>query len=987
MVYISARPSRQAILVPVRGNPDERGDYGPPPPYFTSITPEVTMRPRLAAVAGLFVFSARAPLPAADLVVPVVLDVRSGTARYTTELTLTNRGGAAVDLILTYRGSLGAGTGTVTESLPGGTQRTVPDTLGWLAARGVTLPGLGQGTAHAGTLRIAVPESATAAFSAVARTTSPTSSPHPAGAAGLAYLAAPTAAAFSGRALVHGLRSSATERSNLAVWNPGTSPVTVRVTAVSGAGDGREVVAADSWSLEAGEWRQIDEILSKAAIGQGWAVVERLSGGAFGAYGVVNDGGTNDGSFLAAEADRETGSAVTVPVVVETPGFRTELVLANRGSAAAALELDYRESLSPSLGGGGTAAVTLGPREQRIVPDALAWLRGLGIPIGPAGAGSYAGRLRLTGSAGATGLYAAARVSSPSSGGGAYGVFLPGAPAGAEMTGEAFVPGLRAEADVRSNVALVHAGGPGTGPLTLEVRLFDGTAGGTPAGSPRTVSLPEGAWLQLADPLRAAGVPSGWARVTRVAGSAPWLAYGVLNDGGLPGARTGDGAYVPALETGTGPTARLAPADFRYLGAFRLPAGGERPLTFEYGGNAMTFRPGGDPAGPADGFPGSLFVTGHDRMPYGELPDGSRVAEVSIPAPVLSRDLSTLPEAGLLQPLTDVTGGLFAGIDEIPRLGLQYLDRPETGPRVHLAWGEHLPPPPDRPTHAWFEPTLSAPRPKGAWFLEGLSPYASNGYMLEIPQSWANAHAQGRVLGTGRYRDGGLAGMGPGLYACRPWLDAAGTPPAANATLPVTTLLRYQSSLDTEAIDRCLAGTQHCDAWEGAAWLTTASGRSAVLFAGTKGTGEKFWYGYLYPANPDRPCVDAAFVGQYTTCRKADGTPCPTEDLLECAGHTSSRGWWSTRFEGRLLLYDPDDLARVAAGTMEPWAPQPYAFVNVDPLLYLNPSRVDVEEVGPGVQQRYRLGDVTFDRQRGLLYLLELYADEARPVVHVFRVE
>jgi len=132
--------------------------------------------------------------------------------------------------------------------------------------------------------------------------------------------------------------------------------------------------------------------------------------------------------------------------------------------------------------------------------------------------------------------------------------------------------------------------------------------------------------------------------------------------------------------------------------------------------------------------------------------------------------------------------------------------------------------------------------------------------------------------------------------------------------------------------------------------------------------------------------VAGDFVSEYTTCRKADGTRCPAEELVECAGHTSSRGWWSSRFVGRLLLYDPDDLARVAAGTMEPWAPQPYAFLDVESWLYRNPSHVDLEEIGPGVQQRFRLGDVTFDRQNGLLYLLELYADEARPVVHVFRV-
>jgi hypothetical protein len=944
------------------------------------------MRFRLVLATGVVGVLGELGLPAADLVVPVVLDVRSGAAHYRTELTLTNRGSTAVDLTLVYRGSLGAAAGMVTENLPGGTQRTIPDVVGFLAGRGIAFPSLADGAPHAGTLRLTVPDAAAGVFSAMARTTSPTSAPHPAGAAGLAYLAVSPSASFTGRAVVPGLRATTSERSNLAVFNPGPSFTTVRVIAASGTGDGREATAADALRLEPGEWRQIDGILAKAGLEQGWAVIERTEGGVFGAYGVVNDGGTNDGSFLEALPDTAMATSVTIPALVETPAFRTELHLVNRGTAPATLTLDYRESLSPALGAGGTATTTLAAREQRIVPDALSYLRTLGIGVGPAGAASYAGRLRVSGPAGTTGLHASGRVSSLSPGGGAYGVFLPGVPAGEEATGEGVVTSLRAETDVRSNVALVHAGGEASGPVTLELQLFDGEAGGAPAGSPRTVQLAEATWVQLPDPLRPLGVRNGWARIRRTAGSAPWIAYGVLNDGGIPGQRTGDGAYVPALKSPSVPATRIAPSDFAYLGAFRLPVGGARPLTFEYGGNAMTFRPGGDPAGGADGFPGSLFVTGHDRMPYGELPDGSRVAEIGIPAPVVSTDIEALPQAYFLQPLTEVTGGLFAGIDEIPRIGMQYLDRPETGPRVHLAWGEHLPPPPNRPTHAWFEPDLSAPRPRGAWFLGGLSPYAVNGYMLEIPETWANAHASGRVLGTGRYRDGGLAGMGPALFAYRPWLDAAGTSPAAGATLPVTTLLQYQSTLETERIERCLAGTQHADTWEGAAFLTTASGKSAVLFAGTKGIGDRYWYGFLNPAGPDRPCVAGDFVNEYTTCRKADGTPCPAGELVECAGHTSSRGWWSSRFAGRLLLYDPDELARVAAGTMEPWAPQPYAFLDVEPWLYRNPSRVDVEEVGPGVQQRFRLGDVTFDRQSGLLYLLELYADEARPVVHVFRV-
>ena len=46
----------------------------------------------------------------------------------------------------------------------------------------------------------------------------------------------------------------------------------------------------------------------------------------------------------------------------------------------------------------------------------------------------------------------------------------------------------------------------------------------------------------LAD--HAAGTRQGYARVTKVAGNNPFIAYAVLNDGGQPGERTGDGAFV-----------------------------------------------------------------------------------------------------------------------------------------------------------------------------------------------------------------------------------------------------------------------------------------------------------------------------------------------------------------------------------------------------------------------------------------------------------
>lgn len=448
-------------------------------------------------------------------------------------------------------------------------------------------------------------------------------------------------------------------------------------------------------------------------------------------------------------------------------------------------------------------------------------------------------------------------------------------------------------------------------------------------------------------------------------------------------------SYDSVLVTVASQGARLQREDFQYLGAFRLPGSDDRPRTFAYGGNAMTFNAAGDPQGAADGFPGSLFVMGHDRLPYGELPDGNQVAELSIPVPVISQDIQALNFAAFLQDFREVDGGLFEPLDEIPRAGMTLLSHPSTGPRIHLAWGAHFQedPPVMIPSHAWFDLDLSKPATKGSWFIANRSLYSVNGYLFEIPASWAETNAQGRYLATGRYRDGGWSGQGPSLFAYVPWTDERGTPAQPGSAIANTALLLYENSRNSESVvDRSLKGYQHCDEWEGGAWITTSTGKIGVLFAGTKGTGEKYWYGWINPAGPAHPCVETAFIGEFPLCRMHDGSLCPAADLAGCSGHSDYRGWWSSSFAAQFLLYDQADLARVAAGSLQPWEPQPYASIGMDDRLFLNPSGVETEMLGSGVQRRYRIGDVAYDRANDLLYVLELFADEAKPVVHVWRV-
>ena len=431
------------------------------------------------------------------------------------------------------------------------------------------------------------------------------------------------------------------------------------------------------------------------------------------------------------------------------------------------------------------------------------------------------------------------------------------------------------------------------------------------------------------------------------------------------------------------PTALIQPEDLAYLGAFRLPDGAERPFTFEYGGNAMTLIPRDAIAGH---LPGGLVITGHDRLPYGEMTNGGQVAEITIPQPVISNDVYAIPMAEFIQPFSDVARGQFMGLDELPRIGLAYLDHPSSGPFIHITWGAHFQEDEaNRPSHAWFSPDFSNPNFQGEWYLENVNLYSANGYLFTIPEGWAEKFTQGRLLASGRYRDGGWSGMGPNIYAYQPW-QSDGSVPGNESQIPAIQLLAYQNSEMAENFDQALNDYSHADEWEGAAWLSTKTGKMAIIFTGTKATGEKTWYGWRNPQGAEFPCIETELRNQFTTCYLANGSSCPAEDLNGCSGHNDYRGWWSSEFEAQILFYNPNDLAMVAAGMMEPWQPQPYVVMSLEDVLFKNPDQVETEMLGDGLQAIHRIGAATYDSQHGLLYVLEMFADGAKPVVHVWQV-
>jgi hypothetical protein len=363
----------------------------------------------------------------------------------------------------------------------------------------------------------------------------------------------------------------------------------------------------------------------------------------------------------------------------------------------------------------------------------------------------------------------------------------------------------------------------------------------------------------------------------------------------------------------------------------------------------LAYCPDGDKDGPDDGYPGSLFGIGHDWNQH--------VSEVSIPKPVVSKDknLEELNTAKTLQPFADIRGGLLKGDLEQARAGLEYLPPQgdqKTG-KLYFCWGPHMADTQAVLSHGWCELNLKDPKPAGLWNFGKLWNYVTTDYIFAIDPAWAARHTPGMMLATGRFRDGGQGSMGPALFAYGPWTE--GNPPKSGTSLKAKPLLRYSSiyeQQDQGAEMHTMTDYHHSDDWAGGAWLTSG-GKAAVVFVGTKGQG-KCWYGFangvVWPEEGPWPEVPAA----------------PNDQ----------RGWWSTRFAAQMVFYDPADLAAVATGKEQSWEPQPYATLDIEPLLY---SKV------PGKRMR-KIGAAAFDRARGLLYVFELRADEDKSLIHVWKI-
>ncbi len=484
-----------------------------------------------------------------EVFVPIVLSASGlNNSFLSSELTLTNRGTNLATLDFTYKAAFGGGSGTARDSLPAGQQHIIPDAIHYLRQRGIPIP---NSDSQGGTLVIRFSGLNSDLEGAVTvRTTTAVEG----GRAGSAYPAVSTG--FHRPTYLCGLRHNAEEHSNLAVQNmggPARGEITLRLTVISGDPDNPGSFVLPDQMLLPGDFRQIGGVLRSYGLSleNGYVRIEKVQGAApYYAYAFIDDQASSDGSFIAPVLESATVGRMgqTLPAIVDTASSNSELVVTNWSESRKILGFSV---LSDGIQHPQVARfVSLRPREQLILPDFVNWLRqrdlpGFGLPgLGPPGQ-NFSGPLFVTSEGGdGSGLFVGARTSTRGAGN-RYGFFYAATPYGDSHHSPVWVYGLRQDEENRTSLGIVNTGELSDETSLFRIEIYDGATGLLdPSVEEVTVEARQSIQIDSILGRLAPGIRQGYARISRVSGSNPFLAFAVVNDGAQPGQRTGDGAFI-----------------------------------------------------------------------------------------------------------------------------------------------------------------------------------------------------------------------------------------------------------------------------------------------------------------------------------------------------------------------------------------------------------------------------------------------------------
>ena len=247
------------------------------------------------------------------------------------------------------------------------------------------------------------------------------------------------------------------------------------------------------------------------------------------------DGNPAEGSF------RLTTGSLFIPVILSSAGrnnsfFTSEMTLTNRGEQDVSLDYTYTAERG---GGSGTASEVLPAGRQRVKSDALTYLIDLRVPIPESG--NRIGTLRVEVPLGSE-VEAVVRTTTVVPDGRAGLAYL-GVAEEEGLDEPVYLCGLRQNSRDRSNVAFQNMGAPEEGPITIRTTVYSGEAAHATARVLEDVTLEPGGFHQYSGLLGGLksvdGDRQGYVRVERVEGTAPFYAYGVIND-----QANSDGSFV-----------------------------------------------------------------------------------------------------------------------------------------------------------------------------------------------------------------------------------------------------------------------------------------------------------------------------------------------------------------------------------------------------------------------------------------------------------
>ena len=513
---------------------------------FVDVTDQVTEsdEDNNARLADSGLLTVLAPTTTSRIFVPVVLSAAGrNNSFFTSEMTLTNRGTEEATLHYTYTADAGGGSGTATDTLAPGQQRIQPDAIRYLTGLGIPIPSSGN---RIGTLSVEV--SGSSEVSVTTRTTTAV----PDGRAGLSYLGIAQDEGFQEAVYLCGLRENRQDRSNVAFQHmgaPDESPITLRTTVYSGEADDTSPRVVGEVELQPGGFHQYSGLLGRLGTpAQGYVKVEKIEGEApFYTYGVINDNFNSDGSFVfpLTQSSLVGTSGQTLPVIIETGTFQSELTVTNFSASEKTVKFSFVAEAVENGDDTATFSLRLKAGEQTILPDIVEELRWREVAgIGRANR-AYVGALFATPAEGdMSGIVIGARTGAPDQRGGQYSLFYNGVPYGSASVESAWIYGLQQNAENRSNLALVNTGEIDDSSSTFEITIYDGSGESRPRT--RSVTLGPRRWKQENGILDS--ITQGYVQVRKTSGNNPFITYGVINDGGRPGERSGDGAFLPAQE-------------------------------------------------------------------------------------------------------------------------------------------------------------------------------------------------------------------------------------------------------------------------------------------------------------------------------------------------------------------------------------------------------------------------------------------------------